>query len=120
MIIGDVSRVHVISLKRDDKDQIDERTIALIDSFDASDKVYILTDMMGSSVNNSMVSVLSKRASVSVIAGMNFPLILEIALSSDPLPQSRLDEIIAQSRAGIQDVAALLAQKAQEDEEDDL
>lgn len=56
MIIGDVSRVHVISLKRDDKDQIDERTIALIDSFDASDKVYILTDMMGSSVNNSMVS----------------------------------------------------------------
>ena len=46
MIIGDVSRVHVISLKRDDKDQIDERTIALIDSFDASDKVYIL----GSSV----------------------------------------------------------------------
>ena len=58
MIIGDVSRVHVISLKRDDKDQIDERTIALIDSFDASDKVYILTDMMGSSVNNSMVSVL--------------------------------------------------------------
>lgn len=120
MIIGDVSRVHVISLKRDDKDQIDERTIALIDSFDASDKVYILTDMMGSSVNNSMVSVLSKRTSVSVIAGMNFPLILEIALSSDPLPQARLDEIIAQSRAGIQDVAALLAQKVQEDEEDDL
>ena len=97
MIIGDVSRVHVISLKRDDKDQIDERTIALIDSFDASDKVYILTDMMGSSVTNSMVSVLSKRASVSVIAGMNFPLILEI-----------------------QDVAALLTQKVQEDEEDDL
>lgn len=55
-----------------------------------------------------------------MIAGMNFPLILEIALSSDPLPQSRLDEIIAQSRAGIQDVAALLAQKVQEDEEDDL
>ena len=37
MIIGDVSRVHVVSLERDDKDRIDERTIALIDSFEPSD-----------------------------------------------------------------------------------
>ena len=120
MIIGDVSRVHAISLERDDKDQIDERTIALIDSFDPSDAVYILTDMMGSSVNNSMVSVLAQRPAVTVVSGMNFPLVLEMSLVTEPLSRARIDEIISQSKDGIQDVAALLAQKAQEEEEDDL
>ena len=76
--------------------------------------------MMGSSVNNSMVSVLAQRPAVTVVSGMNFPLVLEMSLATEPLSRARIDEIISQSKDGIQDVAALLAQKAQEEEEDDL
>ena len=67
-----------------------------------------------------MVSVLAQRPSVTVISGMNFPLVLEMSLATGPLSRERIDEIISQSKGGIQDVAALLAQKAQEEEEDDL
>ena len=120
MIIGDVSNVHTISLARDDKDQIEDRALALIDSFDPSDAVYVLTDMLGSSVNNQMVSLKTKRPEVTVISGMNLPLILEIALSDEPLSEAALAEVIKQSRAGVQDIAALMRVTAQQEEEDDL
>ena len=120
MIIGDVSNVHTISLARDDKDQIEDRALALIDSFDPSDAVYVLTDMLGSSVNNQMVSLNTKRPEVTVISGMNLPLILEIALSDEPLSEAALAEVIKQSRAGIQDIAALMRVTARQEEEDDL
>lgn len=120
MIVGDVSNVHTISLARDDKDQIEDRALALIDSFDPSDAVYVLTDMLGSSVNNQMVSLQAKRPEVTVISGMNLPLILEIALSDEPLSEAALAEVIEQSRAGIQNIAALMRAAAQQEEEDDL
>ena len=120
MIVGDVSNVHTISLARDDKDQIEDRALALIDSFDPSDAVYVLTDMLGSSVNNQMVSLQAKRPEVTVISGMNLPLILEIALSEEPLSEAALAEGIEQSRAGIQNIAALMRATAQQEEEDDL
>ena len=120
MIVGDVSNVHTISLARDDKDQIEDRALALIDSFDPSDAVYVLTDMLGSSVNNQMVSLQAKRPEVTVISGMNLPLILEISLSEEPLSEAALAEVIEQSRAGIQNIAALMRAAAQQEEEDDL
>lgn len=120
MIVGDVSNVHTISLARDDKDQVEDRALALIDSFDPSDAVYVLTDMLGSSVNNQMVSLQAKRPEVTVISGMNLPLILEIALSEEPLSEAALAEVIEQSRAGIQNIAALMRAAAQQEEEDDL
>ncbi len=120
MIVGDVSNVHTISLARDDKDQIEDRALALIDSFDPSDAVYVLTDMLGSSVNNQMVSLQAKRPEVTVISGMNLPLILEIALSEEALSEAALAEVIEQSRAGIQNIAALMRAAAQQEEEDDL
>lgn len=120
MIVGDVSNVHTISLARDDKDQIEDRALALIDSFDPSDAVYVLTDMLGSSVNNQMVSLQAKRPEVTVISGMNLPLILEIALSEELLSEAALAEVIEQSRAGIQNIAALMRAAAQQEEEDDL
>ncbi len=120
MIVGDVSNVHTISLARDDKDQIEDRALALIDSFDPSDAVYVLTDMLGSSVNNQMVSLQAKRPEVTVISGMNLPLILEIALSDEPLSEAAIAEVIEQSRAGIQNIAALMRATAQQEEEDDL
>ena len=57
MVLGDASNVHVVSLARDDKDPITSKVQALIDSFDPADKVYVCTDMLGSSVNNEMVAL---------------------------------------------------------------
>ena len=57
MVLGDVSNVHVVSLARDDKEPITNKVEALIATFNADDTVYVLTDMLGSSVNNNMVEL---------------------------------------------------------------
>ena len=57
MVLGDVSNVHVVSLARDDKEPITNKVDAMIATFNADDTVYVLTDMLGSSVNNNMVEL---------------------------------------------------------------
>ena len=57
MVLGDVSNVHVVSLARDDKEPITNKVEAMIATFNADDTVYVLTDMLGSSVNNNMVEL---------------------------------------------------------------
>lgn len=119
MIVGDASRIYAETLQRDDTDQIDERILGLIDTFDEGDKVYLLTDMLGSSVNNQVVSLLAKRPGLTIISGMNLPLVLELALSEEALSDEALQAVIEQSRTGIQDVS-LLMKAAMFEEDDDL
>ena len=59
MVLGDVSNVHVVSLQRDDTEPITKEVQTLIAGFDPADAVYVCTDMLGSSVNNSMVEFMN-------------------------------------------------------------
>lgn len=105
MIIGNVDNIHVITLKRDDKESVTDKACALIASFDPADQVFICTDMLGSSVNNSMVEIYNENPSVTVISGMNMPLILSLALESHPIPSSDLQSMIRDARAGLRDIS---------------
>ena len=83
MIVGDVSNIHAVTLQRDDTDSIKSKLNDLIATFDPADAVFILTDVLGSSVNNSAVEFLSDHPHISVISGMNLPLILTLVLEDD-------------------------------------
>ena len=76
MVLGDVSNVHVVSLARDDKEPITNKVDAMIATFNADDTVYVLTDMLGSSVNNNMVELSKNGTKFTVISGFNIPLAL--------------------------------------------
>ncbi|WP_455138694.1 PTS sugar transporter subunit IIA [Thermophilibacter sp.] len=120
MIVGAVPRVHTITLERDDTDQVGERARALIESFGPDDKVYVLTDMLGSSVSNQMVELHLSRPDVTVISGMNLPLVIELALAEQPVSAEALAMLIEQGRSGIQDVSVLMGALTQSEEDDDL
>ena len=101
MVLGDVSNVHVVSLARDDKEPITNKVEAMIATFNADDTVYVLTDMLGSSVNNNMVE-LSKNGTVfTVISGFNIPLALTLALSPAPVKGAELAALINEARTGL-------------------
>lgn len=101
MVLGDVSNVHVVSLARDDKEPITNKVEAMIATFNADDTVYVLTDMLGSSVNNNMVE-LSKNGTVfTVISGFNIPLALTLALSPVPVKGAELAALINEARTGL-------------------
>lgn len=101
MVLGDVSNVHVVTLARDDKEPVSKEVERLVESFDENDAVYVCTDMLGSSVNNSVVELMNNGAKITVISGMNMPLVLSLAVSAGPLSASELRAIVREARAGL-------------------
>ena len=89
MVLGDVSNVHVVSLARDDKEPITNKVEAMIATFNADDTVYVLTDMLGSSVNNNMVELSKNGTKFTVVSGFNIPLALTLAMSPVPVKGAR-------------------------------
>ena len=118
MVLGDVSNVHVVSLARDDKEPITNKVDAMIATFNADDTVYVLTDMLGSSVNNSMVELSKNCTKFTVISGFNIPLALTLAMSPAPIKGADLAALINEARTGLTnpnapvEVAAAPAKKA--------
>ena len=120
MIVGEVSNLSTFVLERDDMDPISNQVRRELDSFDPADEVIICTDMVGSSVNNDMVGLLDDYPQVTLISGMNLPLVITLALDEGPATEEELDEIIAQAQEGIKNCSKVLRAQAEEDEEDDL
>ena len=120
MIVGEVTNLSTFVLERDDMDPISNQVRRELDSFDPADEVIICTDMVGSSVNNDMVGLLGDYPQVTLISGMNLPLVITLALDEGPATEEELDDIIAQAAEGIKNCSKVLRAQAAEDEEDDL
>ena len=101
MVLGDVSNVHVVSLARDDKEPITNKVEAMIATFNADDTVYVLTDMLGSSVNNNMVELSKNGTKFTVVSGFNIPLALTLAMSPAPVKGTELAALINEARTGL-------------------
>jgi fructoselysine and glucoselysine-specific PTS system IIA component len=110
MILGELPNLYALATLRDETEPI---TVA------AEDAVYIVTDVMGGSVNNEMLTLLPEYPAVHLICGMNASLVLTLASNDEALTQDELAECIADAKAQIIDCNLLLKNAAQ-DEEDDL
>ena len=120
MIVGEVSNLSTFVLERDDKDPISNQVRRELDSFDPADEVIICTDMVGSSVNNDMVGLLGDYPQVTLISGMNLPLVITLVMDEGPSSDEELATVIAMAGEGIKNCSLALHTQATEDEEDDL
>ena len=100
MVLGDVSNVHVVSLARDDKEPITNKVDAMIATFNADDTVYVLTDMLGSSVNNSMVE-LSRTARIHGDQRFQHPAGTDARYQPRPRQGCRAAALINEARTGL-------------------
>ena len=119
MIVGEVSNLSTFVLERDDMDPISNQVRRELDGFDPSDEVFICTDMVGSSVNNDMVGLLGDYPNVTLISGMNLPLVITLAMDEGPSTDEELADIIALAADGIKNCSLALRMQ-DEEEEDDL
>ena len=75
------------------EDQIDK----LFNEFDEEDEIFILTDMLGGSVNQKFFGRMNDH--VHVICGMNLPLALTLALQPEGrLTAAQVADIVAEAR----------------------
>lgn len=118
MIIGDLPNVHVVATTRDETESIESTTRRLLDQFTYEDNVYILTDVLGGSVNNNMISLLKERPDLTVICGMNLCLVLSIAAADTLITGEILEDYIQQAKNQIVNCTELLQKEADNEEED--
>lgn len=119
MILGELPNLYALATLRDETEPITVAARRLLDGFATEDAVYIVTDVMGGSVNNEMLTLLPEYPAVHLICGMNASLVLTLASNDEALTQDELAECIADAKAQIIDCNLLLKNAAQ-DEEDDL
>lgn len=120
MVLGDLPNLYAIATTRDETESVAEAARRLLDSFDASDNVYILTDVLGGSVNNDMMTLLGDYPDLVIICGMNLSLVLALALTNGPISSEELNGLIGQAREQIVNCTEMLHSAAQEEEEDIL
>lgn len=119
LIMGEVPNVHVLSTTRDETEPIPLRARRLLESFGPADPVYILTDVMGGSVNNDMITLLPEFPQATLLCGTNACLALSLASADEPLSDSEIEELLEEARGQIVNCNKLLREAA-ENEEDDL
>ncbi|MCI8756374.1 MAG: PTS fructose transporter subunit IIA [Oscillospiraceae bacterium] len=118
LIVGEIPNVHVLSTTRDETESILDGTRRLLAGFDPEDAVYILTDVMGGSVNNSMLTLLADYPKITILCGTNACLALNLATADEPISDAELEEYLEEARSQIANCNKLLQNAA--DEEDDL
>lgn len=108
MILGELPNLYALATLRDETEPITVAARRLLDGFAAEDAVYIVTDVMGGSVNNEMLTLLPEYPAVHLICGMNASLVLTLASNDEALTQDELAECIADAKAQIIDCNLLL------------
>lgn len=119
LIVGEVPHVHVLSTTREETESVVEGARRLLSGFDPEDKVYILTDVLSGSVNNSLLTLLAEYPKVTILCGMNACLALNLVSEDGPISDEDLQDYIQQAKEQIVNCNKLL-QNAAENEEDDL
>ncbi|WP_455437779.1 PTS sugar transporter subunit IIA [Hungatella hathewayi] len=120
MVLGDLPNLYTAATERDETESILTVVRRLLDGFEASDQVYILTDVLGGSVNNDMMTLLGEYPDLTIICGMNLSLVLALAMVNEPLSPGELENIIGQAREQIVNCTELLRSAAGEEGEDIL
>ena len=118
MVLGELPNVYAVATTRDETESVVTAARRLMDSFDPEDQVFILTDVLGGSVNNDMITLLPDYPKTELICGMNLSLALCLCMAQEPLSPEGIQEVIGQARSQIIDCARMLREREQEQEDD--
>lgn len=110
MIIGDSVPIHALSAFRDEDESILVQIKKLLATIDIEES-YILTDILGGSVNNDMLTIIKEYEGLQLITGMNLPLVISIATYNGKIGESELENLIRESQQSVIDCRKLLVEQ---------
>jgi len=85
---------------------------------DSNESAVIITDVLGGSVNNEMTQLLKDHHNLTVLTGMNLPLVITLVTTADSgLTQEDILEAINEGQKGVLSINKLMTE---EDDEGDL
>ena len=98
-----------------DQDSVQEHLDTFYETVEADDKVLLLSDLYGGSVNQVMYTYLEK-PNTRLVAGINLALVLELAVKED-ISDEELAQLVEQSRTMLR-VVELDKSEAEKEDED--
>mgnify|MGYP003623482510 CR=1 FL=1 len=119
MILGELPNLHAVSTTRDETKNVADSVRDLLRGWSADDDVFILTDVLGGSVNNDLLALLPTHPRLKLLCGMNMSLILNLAALEEAPDEDDLVELLNQAREEIMDCGAALGRAASISEEED-
>lgn len=112
MIIGTSENIYALSAFRDEDEAIGVQMERLLEKIGYKD-VYLLTDIFGGSVNNDLLTIQQAHPEVTLIAGMNLPLVISVATQFQQIDEDMLGHLIEESQQGMINCKQLLKQQIQ-------
>ena len=107
MILGPTNNIYALSAYRDEDEPIEKQMQRFIKK-QGTKNLFILTDILGGSVNNEMLTLLKENPEIHLITGMNLPLVVSIATQVGEMSASDLHTIITESQNSLIDCSRLL------------
>lgn len=101
MIIGDVSMVEAFSSYRNESINIRDAVEKVVKEKYTKADIFILTDILGGSVNREMMALIEKYPKIHVLSGMNLSMVISLATCAGKVSESELSQIIKDSQQGI-------------------
>ncbi len=84
LIIGKQEGIAAVALREGDSiDELLDRIRGAVESVDQGDGVLVFVDLIGASPFNVSARLTQERANVQVVAGVNLPMLLEVALQRE-------------------------------------
>lgn len=112
MIIGTSENIYALSAFRDEDEPVNIQLEKLLAEIGYED-VYLLTDIFGGSVNNDLLVLQQAHPEVTLIAGMNLPLVISIATQFQKISEETLAHLVVESQQGMINCKQLLQQQIQ-------
>ena len=101
MIVGEVSHFHPVNFYPDDgPDQLWER-IAQVVKMHSGEEYIIFTDLYGGTPFNVTSRMSAEDSNISVVSGMNLPMLLELAFSVDGDRQDLVQQAMTNAKEGV-------------------
>jgi len=102
ILTGLGEKISVIDAYVDDHDYVPEIT-KFIEDLNGQTGI-IFTDLIGGSVNQKVVLEVAGHKNVFVITGANLPIVLSLALETEPITKKLLEELIATSQVQLVEI----------------
>lgn len=99
LLAGHPCDVHVINAFVDGSSDVTAQIDALLATIPQTDELVVATDLMGGSVTNAFLNRIQNQERIYLVANMNLPLLLTLALSLNDAPDlpQLLRELVASS-----------------------
>lgn len=100
LILGPQENLYAMSAYVD-QDIPFEKEIKDFLSENTNEKIVILTDLLGGSVNNEIIQLVANMENVILLTGMNLIMVMSVLLATDDTIDEQIDDIIDGSKNGI-------------------